>query len=177
MAILKIGMGRDNGVYGTIASMKIVPPSNPKFPPQYECTLESGDVVFMNKDPLERQAARLELLPNELVGIPLVFWKKPMDDDPNKGYLNIEKATKPTGNAVRGAAMDDDYVGRDLRANGVPIKATTFEQIKDQYVETLGAAVSLAGEFEAFTDGKPLTEAGVLSIAATLFIERNRKGV
>ena len=179
MSILKIGFGIENAVYGTITTMALIPPTNPKYPPQYQCELESGDTIFLDKSSCERQAARLDLLPNELAGIPLRFWKKLMEGETAKGYLNIDKATAPAfaGNAVRSAVMSDDYVSRELRSNGVPLTATTFEAIKDKYVETLGAAVSIADDFAAFTDGKALSEAGMLSVAATLFIARDRKGV
>ncbi len=178
MAILKLTPGREYAVAGTVSAVRLEPSKNPKFKDQYAITLASGDLLYLDKDAVERQAARLSKLPNELEGETLTFWKKPLDTDPSRGYLNIDLGAAPGSsvNRVAAAARNDDYVGRDLRNAGVPLPSTSYDAIKDKYVECLGDTHSILSDASALT-GVPFTPAEYTSVAATLFIERNKKGV
>lgn len=177
MSILKLALGKQNAISGTIQAVTL--DTTGKFGPQYKVDFTSGDTLYLPKDGFERQATRLNKLPNEMDGMTVTFWKKPMDNDPTgtKGYLNIDLgASGTTTGAVRSAAMSDDYVGRDLRSHGIPVKATTYEEIKDTYAVCLGDAISMLNDASE-TMGVPFTPAEYTSVAACLFIERNKRGV
>lgn len=180
MAILKLTPGIQNAVSGTIDQVDL--DTSGKFGPQYKVTFTTGDMVYLPKDGFERQAARLQLLPNELDGKEVTFWKKPMADDPTgmKGFLNIDLGIRAgstgTGTGAATHARNDDNVGRDLRSHGIPIAATTYEEIKDRYTACLGDAVAILND-AAETLGVAFTPAEIMASTATLFIERNRRGV
>jgi hypothetical protein len=176
MAILKLVPGREHAIAGAVQYVTLEPSKNPKFGDQYKVEFATGDCVYLPKDGYERQVARLNKLPNELDGEVVTFWKKPMDTDPTKGFLNIELGNKPSGVRVAEAARNDDHIGRDLRNAGLPVAATSYEQIKDTYVACLGDAVAILQDTTE-TLGVPFTPAEITAAAATLFIERNRKGV
>jgi hypothetical protein len=179
MAILKLTPGLQNAVSGTIDLVDL--DTTGKFGPQYKVTFTSGDLVYLPKDGFERQAARLQLLPNELGGKDVTFWKKPMADDPTgtKGFLNIDlgiRAGSANTTPVATYARNDDNVGRELRNHGIPVSATTYEDIKDKYTACLGDAVAILND-AAETLGVTFTPAEIMASTATLFIERNRRGV
>ncbi len=178
MAILKLTPGLQNAVSGTIDQVDL--DTTGKFGPQYKVTFTTGDLVYLPKDGFERQAARLQLLPNELGGKEVTFWKKPMADDPSgmKGFLNIDLGIRAGSGTVSVAthARNDDHIGRDLRANGMAISATSYEEIKDRYTACLGDAVAILND-AAETLGVVFTPAEIMASTATLFIERNRRGV
>ena len=173
MSIIKPEIGRQHAVSINVAAIEEI---KGQFGQQYQFTTEAGDVLYAPKDALDRQAVYHKLLGiTELIGRDVLFWRKPMADNPAKSFWNIEPDVK--GSAVAAGASEDDYVARDLRNAGVmPKKVGTFDDIIDTYTNSLGRAVEVAKDFEAFTSG-PLSEQGILAIAATLFIERNRKGV
>jgi hypothetical protein len=182
MAILKLALGRENALSGTISAVDL--DTTGRYGAQWRVTFDTNDVLYLPKDAVERQCERAGKTPNELIGEMVTFWRKPMPDDPTKtkGYLNLEFGAggTPVG-ATRtfaaGAQYRDDQVGRDLRANGVAVSATTYEEIKDRYVECLADAVAITSDaaqsFEAFSPDAHT----VSSVAATLFIERNKRGV
>lgn len=178
MAILKLTPGLQNAVSGTIDQVDL--DTSGKFGPQYKVTFTTGDLCYLPKDGFERQAARLQLLPNELAGQAVTFWKKPMADDPSgmKGFLNIDLGIRPGSGTTTVAtyARADDNVGRELRNHGIPLSATTYEEIKDRYTACLGDSVAILND-AAETLGVVFTAAEITSVAATLFIERNRRGV
>lgn len=178
MAILKLTPGLQNAVSGTIDLVDL--DTTGKFGAQYKVSFTSGDVVWLPKDGFDRQAARLQLLPNELTGKEVTFWKKPMADDPTglKGFLNIDLGIRAGSNTTTVAqhARNDDNIGRDLRSHGMAIPATTYEEIKDKYTACLGDAVAILND-AAETLGMAFTPAEILAATATLYIERNRRGV
>jgi len=178
MAILKLTPGLQNAVSGTIDMVDL--DVTGKFGPQYKVTFDTGDCVYLPKDGFERQAARLQLLPNELGGKAVTFWKKPMADDPTgtKGFLNIDLGIRAgsVGGSVATHARNDDNIGRDLRSHGIPIAATTYEEIKDKYTACLGDAVAILND-AAETLGVSFTPAEILAATATMFIARDRARV
>lgn len=176
MSILKLALGKQNAISGTINTVTL--DTTGKFGPQYRVEFTTGDSLYVPKDGFERQATRLNKLPDELAGETVTFWKKPMDNDPTgtKGYLNLDLGASGTMTATRAAMIADDYVGRDFRSHGVTLKATSYEEIKDRYAACLGDAVALLGD-AAETLGVPFTPQEYVAAAATLFIERNKRGV
>jgi hypothetical protein len=176
MAILKLGLGRDNAIVGNVVNVTL---SEGQYNVQYKFDFDNGDILYLNKDLVEKQTQRLQILPNELTGM-VTFWKKPMPNDPTgrKGYLNIELGGTPTSrpNKVAEAARNDDYVGRDLRNAGLPLAATTYETVKDRYAECLGDAIAILAD-AAEMHQTSFTPAEITAAAATLFIERNKRGV
>lgn len=175
MAILKVALGKQNAVSGTVSSVSL---ADGKFGQQYRITFDTGDDLYLPKDGFERQAARANLLPNEYEGKVVTIWRKPMDGDHTgtKGYWNIDIGNTAGANRVADVARNDDYVGRDLRSAGVPLKATSYEEIKDKYVACLGDAVAILRDAEE-TLGVPFTPAEYMSAAATLYIQRTKVGV
>jgi hypothetical protein len=178
MSILKLALGRQNAISGTIVHMEL--DTTGKFGAQYKFTMDSDDLLYLSKDAVERQTARLNLTPDELVGQVVTFWKKPMDNDPTgtKGFLNIELGA--SGTRVAHVARNDDAVGRDLRAQGIDIKrASTFEEVVDKYAECLGKAHALVDDYNQTlaAPGRELPPEVTTSVAATLLIERHKAGV
>lgn len=175
MSILKVGIGRNAGIHATPAAIE---ESTGKFGPQYKVSLGNGDDFYVNTGPLEQQVQYHKLdSVQDLIGKEAYFWRKPMADDPSKAFFNIEFGSGPS-NGVANAAHEDDFVGRSLRNHGAmpALPAMSFDDIKDKYVASLGAAVAIADDFTAFTDGVALPPEQIVSIAATLFIERNKRG-
>lgn len=179
MAILKLRNGKHNAISATVQAIEHVPTKNPKYKDQYRITLDTGDDLYCDESATERQVERLKLDGVlDLVGKQVTFWKRAMDgeDENGKGYLNIDLGNTAPANRVAAAALNDDYVGRELRARGVPLSATTYEQIKDKYTESLGDAIALMRDAEE-TMQFASTPAEIVAVAATLFIERNKRGV
>lgn len=177
MAILKLQPGREHAIAGTVSQVFLEPSKNPKFKDQYKIVLSSGDLLYLDKDAVERQAARLQKLPNELAGESLTFWKKPMNDDPTRGFLNIDLGAQTNyGATAANAARDEQYVARDLSRVGVAMPTTTYEDIKVKYAESLGDAIGLLNDTTESL-GVVFTPAEMLAAAATLFIERSKRGV
>ena len=175
MAILKVALGKQNAVSGTVSSVSL---ADGKFGQQYRITFDTGDDLYLPKDGFERQASRANLLPNEYEGKVVTIWRKPMDGDHTgtKGYWNIDLGNTSGASRVSDAARNDDNVGRELRSHGIAIKATSYEELKDQYVSCLGDAVAILRDAEE-TLGVPFTPAEYMSAAATLYIQRTRAGV
>lgn len=178
MAILKLVPGKENAVAGTVEQVTLEPSKNPKFKDQYKIALTTGDVLYLDKDAVERQAARLQKLPNELEGETVTLWKKPMESDPSKGFLNIDLGARPSVGAQRmaQAALTEDNVTRDLRAHGAIPPKKDYDQIKAEYVACLADAVAIIRDTnEAFDES--LGGDAIMSAAATLYIQRTRVGV
>lgn len=175
MAILKLQIGKPNAISGVVSSVEAV---EGRFGAQYRVTFDTGDDLYLPKDGFDRQIQRMNKQPEELAGETVTFWKKPVDGDVTgtKGYLNIDLGNTAPANRVAAAALNDDYVGRDLRARGVPLSATTYEQIKDQFVECLGDAIAILREVEE-TMGFTHTPAEVVAVAHGLKISREKAGV
>jgi hypothetical protein len=178
MSILKLALGRQNAISGTIVNTEL--DTTGKFGAQYKFTMDSDDLLYLSKDAVERQTQRLNLTPDELVGKTVTFWKKPMDNDPTgtKGFLNIELGA--SGTRVANVARNDDVVGRDLRARGIDIKrASTFEEIVDRYSECVGKAHALWTDYNdtLAAPGKELPPEVITSMAATMLIARDKSGV
>lgn len=174
MAILKLQNGKENAITGTVANVTL--DSSGNFGPQYKVELTTGDCIYVNKDPFERQANRLQKLPNELSGEVVTLWKKADTSDPTgkKGFFNLDLGNTSV-NKLTQAVMAEDYVGRDLRNAGVPVKATTYEEIVEKYQRSLASAVSITADATESLD-LPFTSADITAIAATLFIEANKRG-
>ena len=176
MAILKLGLGKQNAIAGTVQSVAL---TDGKFGQQYRVTFDTGDDLYLPKDGFERQVARMNKLPNELDGTLVTFWKKPMDGDPTgtKGFLNIDLGNTAGGsNSIARGALTEDNVTRDLRNYGVLAPKKDYEQIKADYVACLGDAVAILRDAEE-TLGVPFTPAEYMSAAATLYIQRSKAGV
>jgi len=109
-------------------------------------------------------------------GETVTFSKKAMDgeDEDGKGYLNVDIGASAPKKKLD--VPNDDHVGRDLRNSGVPLAATTYDAIKDKYVSTLADAFAISRDAEE-TMGVAFSASDVLSLTATLFIERNKRGV
>jgi hypothetical protein len=174
MGILKLKNGKHNAISGTIADVSLTEPG--KYGSEYKVEFTSGDVLFVNKAGFERQVARLKKLPNEMEGETVTFSKKAMDgeDEDGKGYLNVDIGASAPKKKLD--VPNDDHVGRDLRNSGVPLAATTYDAIKDKYVSTLADAFAISRDAEE-TMGVAFSASDVLSLTATLFIERNKRGV
>jgi hypothetical protein len=178
MSILKLALGRSNAISGTIHAVEL--DTTGKFGPQYKFSLDSDDLLYLSKDAVERQATRLNLTPDELIGKTVTFWKKPMDNDPTgtKGFLNIELGA--SGVRVANVARNDDVAGRDLRAAGLSIAhAKSFDEVVDRFAECLGKAHALVEDYNqtCAAPGRELPPEVATSVAATLYIERNKAGV
>lgn len=176
MAILKLNIGRQHAVSGTVQTVEL--DTTGKFGAQYKVTFITGDTMWIAKDAADRQMARLSLLPNEMEGETLTFWKKPTAEDPNKSYLNIERGA--SGVSVADVARNDDVQARDLRSVGVQVKrAQSFDEVVDKYAECLGKAHALVTDYNdsLAADGRQLPPEVTTAVAATLLIERSKAGV
>lgn len=178
MSILKLALGRENAISGTVTQVEL--DTTGKFGPQYKFTLDTDDLLYLSKDAVDRQTARLNLTPDELIDKQVTFWKKPMDGDVTgtKGYVNIELGA--SGVRVSAVARADDVVARDLRAQGIPIaRAKSFDEVVDKYAECLGKAHALVEDFNQTlaAPGRELPPEVTTSVAATLLIERHKAGV
>ncbi|MCA2991950.1 hypothetical protein [Gemmatimonas sp.] len=183
MAILNLVPGKENAIGGTIGDMELLesqfkaPDGSKKF--QYKFTLATGDAVYLDKDAVERQTARMNKLPNDLIGETVTFWKKPMPNDPTgkKGYLNIDLGnTAPRVAQMAQAALTEDNVTRDLRTHGAIPPKKDYDQIKAEYVACLADAVAIIRDTnEAFDES--LGGDAIMSAAATLYIQRTKAGV
>ena len=177
MAILKLVVGPEHALTGTIEQMQEV---EGKFGAQAQVDFTSGDTVYLPLDKAQQQVTRLGKDFASMAGEAVTIWKKPMRDDPSKGFLNIELGAKGAAVNVASVARNDDHVGRDLRAAGIPIKrATSFDEIVDKYAECLGRAHALVTDYNdtLAAPGKELPPEVVTAIAATLLISREKSGV
>lgn len=174
MAILKLALGKQNAISGTVQSVTL---SEGKFGPQYKVTFTSGDDLYLPKDGFERQVARMNKLPNELDGTLVTFWKKPMDGDPTgtKGFLNIDLGNTAS-NAIARGALTEDNVTRDLRTHGVLAPKKDYDQIKADFTACLADAVAILNDAQE-TLGVPFTPAEYISVAHGLCIARQKAGV
>lgn len=176
MAILKLGLGKQNAISGTVQSVTL--DTAGKFGPQYKVELTTGDTIYLNKDPMDRQLQRLGKLPNELDGETVTFWKKADPNDANgiKGFLNIDLGNTARNASLAMRAMSDDNVTRDLRNHGVLPSKKDYDQIKTDFVACLGDAVAILRDAEE-TLGVPFTPAEYISVAHGLAIARQKAGV
>lgn len=177
MGILKLQLGRENAISGEVASITV--DESGQYGPQYLVTFTTGDTMYQNVAPFDRQCQFHKTSPDELVGKELTFWRKPMPNDPTgtKGYFNIEFGLSGAPvSQVRQAAMAGDYVGADLKARGVPVTVPTLDEMVQRYQECLGRAMALTDDFSE-TFERTFTMSEVKDIATTLFIERNKRGV
>lgn len=174
MAILKLALGKNNAISGTVQSVTL---AEGKFGAQYRVTFTTGDDLYLPKDGFERQVSRLNKLPNELDGETVTFWKKPMADDPTgtKGFLNIDLGNT-TGNAIARGALTEDNVTRDLRNHGVLAPKKDYDQIKADFVACLSDAIAILNDATE-TFEVPFTPAEVISVAHGLCIARQKAGV
>ena len=177
MAILKLAIGREYALTGTIEQMQEV---EGKFGAQAQVDFTSGDTVYLPLDKAQQQVTRLGKDFAGMVGEAVTIWKKPMRDDPTKGFLNIELGAKGAAVNVASVARNDDYVGRDLRAQGIAVKrSASLDEIVDKYAECLGRAHALVTDYNdtLAQDGRSLPPEIVTSVAATIMIERHKAGV
>lgn len=179
MAILKLATGKDAAISGVIESITAV---EGKFGPQAKIEFVNGDQLYLNVEHVDRQLKRLGKSYEEMTGETVTIWKKPMDTDPTKGFLNIDLGAPRGGVSLADTARNDDVVGRDLRAAGLPVKrATSFDEVVDKYTECLGRAHAVVSDYnDTFASEAPdraLPPEVVTSVAATLLIERTKQGV
>ncbi len=141
-------------------------------------TASDPDAKFYAKvDVLERQASRIGKNVAGLIGGVVTFKKTP------EGYLNIEKVEADGPDFL---ANVDAEERADLAAKTTPRPALatvppaeTFTAIRSRYREALRAATEEVATVFGWdtSEGVSAAEAGVVSqIAATLFIERNKRG-
>jgi hypothetical protein len=181
MAILKLALGRQNAIGGVVAAVTV--DETGKFGPQYKVDFENGDTIYVNTDPFDRQMGFHKITPDQLVGQTVTLWKKPVpgDDTGRKGYFNVELGSAPAGGTaaasggVGGYADNDDYVARDLRTRGVPLPAVTLDDMADKYQECLAKAHAIVTDYQETFETSMGPDA-LTSIAATLYIERNKRG-
>lgn len=169
MAIIKLALGRENAVSGRVTGIEV---EEGQYGPQYKVTFESGDVMYQNKEPFDRQLQYRKLTPPEMIGEEFTFWRKPMPGDASgtKGYFNIELGASGVPAAVAGAAAH--------ATNGHAVAAgpkVTFDELASHYGKCLAMANVLAVEFQEATGREVATET-VQDIASSLYIESNRKG-
>ena len=177
MAILKLAIGREYALTGTIEQMQ---EDEGKFGAQAQVDFTSGDVVYLPLDKAQQQVTRLGKDFASMAGEAVTIWKKPMRDDPTKGFLNIELGAKGASVNVASVARNDDYVGRDLRAQGIAVKrSASLDEIVDKYAECLGRAHALVTDYNdtLAPEGGTLPTEAVTSVAATLLIAREKAGV
>jgi hypothetical protein len=177
MAILKLTIGREYALTGTIEQMQEV---EGKFGAQAQVDFTSGDTVYLPLDKAQQQVTRLGKDFASMQGEAVTIWKKPMRDDPTKGFLNIELGAKGAAVNVADIARRDDVVGRDLRAAGIAVKrVASLDEIVDRYAECLGRAHALVTDYNDTLagEGKDLPSEIVTNVAATLLIARDKAGV
>jgi hypothetical protein len=180
MAVLKLAVGRDAAIAGEIT--RVDQSGTSKFgKPQYKLTFTSGDELYLDCDRVDQQLRRSNRDVPSLIGSLVTIWKKPMADDPTKGFLNIDfMGAGSAPSTTRTTAQNDDYVGRDLRRRDVAVqRATSLDEISDKYMECLGKAHAVVLDYnETFgAQGVALPPESITQVAATLFIERNKAGV
>jgi len=70
-----------------------------KYGPSYNITVDPGDgypkVVTEKKEKVDGLVLKLGLNRDTMIGRTLRFWKRPLEDDPSKGYLNIDLIDAP----------------------------------------------------------------------------------
>lgn len=75
-------------------------PFEGKFGPSYGFDIDSGAGIYHvieGKTQVDRQLVRIGLNIETMIGRTLKFWKKPMEEDPLRGYLNIDLMDAPRG--------------------------------------------------------------------------------
>lgn len=86
-----------NPITGLVLSITDYPES--KFGPSYNVDVDPGDGsvqrITERQVKINEQLGRIGLNPETAIGKVLKFWKKPMADDPTKGYLNIDHEATP----------------------------------------------------------------------------------
>lgn len=73
-------------------------PFDGKFGPSYGIDLDTGAGVYHvieGKAQVDRQLTRIGLGPDTVIGRTIKMWKRPMDEDPTRGYLNIDLMDAP----------------------------------------------------------------------------------
>lgn len=189
MPIVKVTI--ETSVTGTVQSIK---PADGKFGPQYAVQLDDDRLMYLDKEDVNDQIVRRLKLKNayEAVGHRLRFWKKPMRNDPAKGFLNIDWA-EPPGVAVASAPaapkpptsdlsfLDDDAVDPlppppAAGPSAAERRTTRRDQLAEAYLAAFNTACALLAKnphVVADTNG-----AGILQkSAATIFIAWQKEGL
>lgn len=97
MPIHKLQPGREHAIIGTVIDAELAPSQNPKYKPQYKLTLATTQseelTLYESQAGVDRQLARLGIRLVDLIGRPWRFSKTPMQDDPTKGFINIDRVS------------------------------------------------------------------------------------
>lgn len=95
MPIHKLQPGREHALIATVIDAELAPSQNPKYKPQYKLTVATPQgeelTLFESQAGIDRQLARLGIRLIDLIGQPWRFSKTPMQDDPAKGFINIDR--------------------------------------------------------------------------------------
>lgn len=97
MNIHRLQPGREHALIATVIDAELAPSQNPKYKPQYKFTLATTQgeelTMFESQAGVDRQLARLGIRLVDLIGQPWRFSKTPMQDDPTKGFINIDRTS------------------------------------------------------------------------------------
>lgn len=153
-------------------------PMEGKYGKEYKlvgATANDPDAAFYAKvDVLDRQASRINKTVPGLIGGVVTFKKT------TEGYLNIERVDPDMPDMLTNVdAEERAALAEKVTPRPVTAAVESFVAIRGKYRETLRAAQEEVATVFGWdpTEGLSAAEAGVVSqIAATLFIERNKRG-
>ena len=104
MTIHKLQPGREHAIIGTVIDAEAAPSQNPKYKPQYKITLATAHgeerTLYESQAGVDRQLARLGIRLIDLIGQPWRFSKTPMQDDPTRGFINIDRVSAARATAA-----------------------------------------------------------------------------
>ncbi len=136
--------------------------------PSYNVDVDSGGTIFRvteKREKIDEQFLKIGLNRQTAIGRVLNFWKKPMADDPKKGYLNIDamdtgRAPIGTGPLAAAAATVVGHIGGNTVAttpaatNAVPAwldpearAAQAREQMRSDLTFGWKTALEIMGPF------------------------------
>lgn len=93
----KLQPGREHALIGTVIDAELAPSKNPTYKPQYKLTLRTAEgaelEMYESQAGVDKQLARLGIRLVDLIGQPWRFSKTPRQDDPTRGFINIDRVT------------------------------------------------------------------------------------
>jgi hypothetical protein len=170
MPILKLKEAGDSA-FLTIATAEVV---QGEYGKQVRFDSTDGNTLYVPESSVERQLERLQYELPETVGMTLKFSRAASNKQGAAPYWNIDVSETPkkNGGTPKNEKQSDEPT---KRTNGHTDKPT-LDDLVHSYGECLAAAVN---QYKPWLESKGVTPDAnaVARMAATIFIERNRRGI
>lgn len=188
MTILKIKNVGDEATLA-IAEVEVVPSTDPKMGNQVKFTTLTGDEVYVGESAVIRQLTRcgVEEL-SDLAGKIIHFSRAANKNPKFPPYWNLDRANEadfvkaangngkppiasalPTNKPKHVPGDEDDSAYADSLMGDVDNSGSSFATLKSRYKECV--------DFASVAWGKDTSDVALVAAAATLFIERSRRGI